>query len=115
VAQYAAESEEIALYIAIEALAETLADKETLRLVRGILREEERMRSFLEKEIPRLSRALGKAARESTPRGISPSARRASRGRAAPRKTVAARRTPVARKRQAATKTLAGSAAVQDT
>jgi ferritin-like metal-binding protein YciE len=108
--QYAAESEEIAIYMAIEALAETLEDKETLRVVRAIRREEERMRSFLEKEIPRLSRALGKAARSPAPRGASPSTRRAGPGKAALSKTAAARRrAPVVRKRQTAQKTLASA------
>jgi len=59
--EYASESEEIATYIAIETLAEALSDKETERLARGIRREEERMRSFLEKEIPRLTKAVRKA------------------------------------------------------
>jgi ferritin-like metal-binding protein YciE len=59
--EYASESEEIATYIAIEALAQALGDKETERLGRSIRREEERMRSFLEKETPRLTKAVRKA------------------------------------------------------
>lgn len=59
--EYASESEEIATYSAIEALAETLGDSETRRLVRAIRREEERMRSYLEKQIPRLTKAVAKA------------------------------------------------------
>ncbi len=59
--EYASESEEIATYIAIEALAQALGDEETDRLARSIRREEERMRSFLEKEIPRLTKAVRKA------------------------------------------------------
>lgn len=62
--EYASESEEIAAYTAIETLAETLAetlgDKQTQRLARGILRDEERMRTFLEKEISRLTKAVAK-------------------------------------------------------
>jgi ferritin-like metal-binding protein YciE len=56
--EYASEAEEIATYIGIETLAETLGDKETQRLARSIRREEERMRSYLEKEIPRLTKAV---------------------------------------------------------
>lgn len=59
--EYASESEEIASYAAIETLAEVLNDKETQRLARSIGREEMRMRSYLEKEIPRLAKAVAKA------------------------------------------------------
>jgi ferritin-like metal-binding protein YciE len=59
--EYASESEEIATYTAIEALAETLADKDTAKLARTIRREEERMRSYLEKTIPRLTKEMAKA------------------------------------------------------
>jgi ferritin-like metal-binding protein YciE len=59
--EYASESEEIATYSAIETLAETLGDKDTQQLARAIRREEERMRSYLEKQIPRLTKALAKA------------------------------------------------------
>jgi ferritin-like metal-binding protein YciE len=66
--EYASEAEEIATYIAIETLAEALGDKETQRLARSIRREEERMRSFLEKEIPRLTKAVRKAEIPPAPR-----------------------------------------------
>jgi ferritin-like metal-binding protein YciE len=59
--EYASESEEIATYTAIETLAETLADKDTAKLARTIRREEERMRSYLEKTIPRLTKEMAKA------------------------------------------------------
>jgi ferritin-like metal-binding protein YciE len=59
--EYASESEEIATYVAIEALAEALGDGETQRLARAIRRDEERMRSYLEKQIPRLTKAMAKA------------------------------------------------------
>ncbi|HEY4997450.1 MAG TPA: DUF892 family protein [Solirubrobacteraceae bacterium] len=59
--EYASEAEEIATYTAIEALAEALGAKEIQRLARSIRRDEERMRSFLEKEIPRLTKAVVKA------------------------------------------------------
>jgi ferritin-like metal-binding protein YciE len=66
--EYASEAEEIATYIAIEALAQALGDKQTERLGRSIRREEERMRSFLEKEIPRLTKAVRKAEIPPAPR-----------------------------------------------
>jgi ferritin-like metal-binding protein YciE len=59
--EYASESEEIATYSALETLASTLGDKITQQLARAIRREEERMRSYLEKEIPRFTRAVATA------------------------------------------------------
>jgi ferritin-like metal-binding protein YciE len=62
--EYHNEFEEIATYAGIEALAETVGDKETAKLAKGIRREEERMASFLEKQIPQLAKAV---AREEIP------------------------------------------------
>ena len=59
--EYASEAEEISTYLAIETLAETVGDKDTATLARTIRREEERMRSYLEKTIPRLTNAVAKA------------------------------------------------------
>jgi ferritin-like metal-binding protein YciE len=59
--EYVGESEEIVTYAAIETLADTLGDSDTRQLARTIRRDEERMRSFLEKEIPRLTKAMAKA------------------------------------------------------
>ena len=59
--EYASEAEEIATYAAIETLAGILGDKETQLLARRIGREEERMKSFLEKEIVRQTKAVAKA------------------------------------------------------
>jgi ferritin-like metal-binding protein YciE len=56
--EYASEAEEIALYTAIEALADALADDETVKLARRIRREEERMGTYLEKLIPSLMKAV---------------------------------------------------------
>ena len=56
--EYASEAEEIATYTAIISVAESLGDRETVKLAREIRREEERMRGFLEKEIPRLATAV---------------------------------------------------------
>jgi rubrerythrin len=56
--QYWNEHEEIATYTAIETLAEDLGDKETAKVARSIRREEERMASFLERQIPTLTKAV---------------------------------------------------------
>jgi len=76
--EYASESEEIATYAAIDTLAETLGDKETQRLARAIRREEERMRAFLEGEIPRLTKAVAKAEIPAAQRRTSTGAKRTS-------------------------------------
>ncbi|MEA2363938.1 MAG: hypothetical protein QOD71_3083 [Thermoleophilaceae bacterium] len=62
--EYSNEFEEIAQYTAIETLADTVGDKDTAKLARGIRREEERMAKFLESQIPQLTKAV---AREEIP------------------------------------------------
>jgi len=62
--EYWNEFEEIATYTAIETLAETVGDKETAKLAKGIRREEERMAKFLEGQIPQLTKSV---AREEIP------------------------------------------------
>jgi len=109
--EYAEEAQEIATYTAIEALADTVGDRETARLARGIRRQEERMASFLEKLIPTLTKAVaqdeipasqrdgGRRRRRTRGRRTASSSRRrttSSRGRAttsARRRTSRARRT----------------------
>jgi ferritin-like metal-binding protein YciE len=76
--EYADEAEEIATYAAIETLAGVLGDKETQRLARTIGREEERMRSFLEKEIVRQTKAVAKAEIPASQRRSAPRTRKAS-------------------------------------
>ena len=58
--EYFSEHEEIATYTAIETLATELNDKETAKAARSILRDEERMAKFLEKQIPILTRQMVK-------------------------------------------------------
>jgi ferritin-like metal-binding protein YciE len=58
--EYHNEAEEIATYSGIEALADAVNDKETVKLARGIRREEERMAKFLEKQITQLAKAVAK-------------------------------------------------------
>ena len=62
--EYHNEFEEIGFYAGIEALAESVGDKETAKLAKSIRREEERMAKFLEKQIPQLAKAV---AREEIP------------------------------------------------
>lgn len=76
--EYTSESEEIATYSGIERLAEALGDKDTRKLAREILREEERMRSYLEKQIPRLIRAVVKAEIPASQRARSAGTRKAA-------------------------------------
>jgi ferritin-like metal-binding protein YciE len=84
--EFKEEHEEIAMYAAIQQLAESLGDKETAKLARSIRREEERMAAFLEKQIPLLTKEVVKAeipaaerrARSSSPRRRSKSSRSSS-------------------------------------
>jgi ferritin-like metal-binding protein YciE len=59
--EYSDEHEEIAQYTAIEVLATEVGDEETAKLAREIRREEERMASFLERQIPIMTRAVARA------------------------------------------------------
>jgi len=78
--EYADEAEEIATYTAIEALAESVGDKDTAKLAREIRREEQRMGRFLEGQIPQLTRAVAQAE-------IPASERRTTRRRSSRRRT----------------------------
>jgi ferritin-like metal-binding protein YciE len=60
ITEHSEEGEEIARYTAIEALADAVGDTETARLARGIRREEERMASFLARQIPQLTKAMAR-------------------------------------------------------
>jgi ferritin-like metal-binding protein YciE len=62
--EFSEEHQEIAQYQAIETLAETVGDRDTAKLARGIRREEERMAKFLAGQIPTLTKAV---AREEIP------------------------------------------------
>jgi len=56
--EYSEEHMEIATYTAIEALAESVNDKETAKLARSIRRDEERMARYLENLIPTLTKSV---------------------------------------------------------
>jgi ferritin-like metal-binding protein YciE len=53
--EYAEEANEIATYMVIDSLATQVGDKETAKLARGILRDEERMQKFLGELLPELT------------------------------------------------------------
>jgi ferritin-like metal-binding protein YciE len=76
--EFSDEAEEIANYTAIETLAESVGDKETAKMARGIRRQEERMSSFLERLIPQLTRAVAQAEIPAKERNGSTSRRRTS-------------------------------------
>ena len=90
------EAEEIATYRSIETLAESVGDKETAKLARAIIREEERMSKFLERLIPQLTKAVVTDEIPASERRRNGSARRkpASRSKAATRTTSKAKRAP---------------------
>jgi rubrerythrin len=56
--EYQEEAEEIAQYTAIETLAEVVGDRETARVAKAVRRQEERMRDYLAKLIPQLTKAV---------------------------------------------------------
>ena len=88
--EYQDEAEEIATYTAIETLAESVGDKETAQLAKGIRREEERMAKFLEKQIPMLTKAV---AQDEIPSELrSSSRRRRSSARSSSSRSASARK-----------------------
>jgi ferritin-like metal-binding protein YciE len=56
--EYADEAQEIATYMVIDSLASTVGDKQTAKLARDILRDEERMQKFLADLLPELTAAV---------------------------------------------------------
>jgi ferritin-like metal-binding protein YciE len=82
--EYHNEFAEIGFYTGIESFADSVGDKDTAKLARGIRREEERMAKFLERQIEQHAKAV---AREEVPAAErnggrrSSSRRRSSNGR----------------------------------
>ncbi|HEY4809975.1 MAG TPA: DUF892 family protein [Solirubrobacteraceae bacterium] len=93
--EYADEHEEIATYIAIETLAETLGDTATAKLARAIRREEQSMASFLERQIPVLTKAVVQA---EIPPAQRPKATTKARPKRAAANKAKAKRTPPAKR-----------------
>jgi ferritin-like metal-binding protein YciE len=107
--EYSDEAEEIATYSAIEALASSVGDSATVKLAREIRREEERMLSFLGKEIPRFTREVAKAEIPASLRSGA-SAKRGSAKRGAKRAPARTSATKAAGTKAKSTKTKAKAA-----
>jgi ferritin-like metal-binding protein YciE len=73
--EYHNEFAEIGFYTGIESFADSVGDKDTAKLARGIRREEERMAKFLERQIEQLAKAV---AREEVPAAERNGGRRSS-------------------------------------
>jgi ferritin-like metal-binding protein YciE len=85
------EAEEIAHYTVIEAVADKLGDKETVKLAKQIRREEERMQAFLGRQLATLAGAVVREevpARERKPAGSRSTRRRASSSRSTSSRTT---------------------------
>jgi ferritin-like metal-binding protein YciE len=93
--EFSDEAEEIANYTAIETLAESVGDKPTARLARGIRRQEERMAGFLERLIPQLTKAV---AQEEIPAAERRGNRRTTKRTSSSRRTTTSRRTTSSRR-----------------
>ena len=110
--EYSEEHEEIATYTAIETLATELGDKETAKVARQIRREEERMASFLEKQIPLLTKAVIKAEIPSSDRTSSVASANGSRRSSSSRSTAkksAAKKKSSGSKRSTTSRSRSGS------
>jgi ferritin-like metal-binding protein YciE len=90
--EYFNEHEEIATYLAIEALAEKVGDAETAKLARSIRRDEERMAKFLEGQIKTLSKAVALDEIPSNQRKSQTSGRRGSTTTSTKRRSPAKKR-----------------------
>ena len=101
--EYANEAEEIATYKAIEALANAVKDKETAKVARTIRRDEEKMFSFLERQIDTLTKMVVKdeipaaerngASKPARKRSTSATAKKRSTSATAKKKTSSVART----------------------
>jgi ferritin-like metal-binding protein YciE len=80
------EFEEIGNYIAIEQLADSLGDKDTVKLAKQFRREEERMANFLQKLIPQLTKQV--VTEEIPAKDRKPAAANGSASRSAARRTT---------------------------
>jgi ferritin-like metal-binding protein YciE len=80
--EFSEEHHEIAMYTAIEALAETVNDPETAKLAKEHRRQEERMAAFLQRLIPQLTKDVARAEIPAAERRTRSTRRRGSRSRA---------------------------------
>jgi ferritin-like metal-binding protein YciE len=106
------EAEEIAHYQVIEAVAEQLGDKDTVKLAKEHRRQEERMQAFIEKQIPVIVKEVIKAEvpkedrPQTTTRRRSSSSSSSSRSRS---KTAASRSTSSSRSSNSRSRSSSGS------
>jgi ferritin-like metal-binding protein YciE len=92
------EYEEIGNYVAIEALAEAVGDRETAKLAREYRRQEERMANFLVKLLPQLGKAVATEEIPAAERRSTNGRRRGTtRSRSARSRTTSSRRTTARR------------------
>jgi ferritin-like metal-binding protein YciE len=98
--EYHNEFAEIGFYAGIESLAETVGDKETAKLARGIKREEERMAKFLEGQIPQLTKAVAREEIPAAERRTNGSSRRRTSASAGRRTNGGTRRRTAASRRK---------------
>jgi len=99
------EAEEIAHYDTIEAFADKLGDKETAKLAKDHRRQEERMQTFLNKQIKTLVGAVISSeipAKERKPAGAAPARRRSSSSRSTSRRKSSSASRSTSAKRAAA-------------
>src|SRR3954469_2291001 len=101
------EAEEIAHYIAIEAVADRLGDKETAKLAKQHRRDEERMQAFLGRQLTTLA---GAVIREEVPAG-----QRKPAGARSTRRRSTASRSSSARSASSSTRKAGGSPARRKT
>jgi ferritin-like metal-binding protein YciE len=82
------ENEEIGNYLAIEALAESVGDKDTAKLAREYRRQEEQMAKFLQGQITRLAKAVARSEIPAAERRTSTTRKRSTTRKASTRKTA---------------------------
>jgi ferritin-like metal-binding protein YciE len=100
------EFEEIANYLAIEELANSLYDKDTAKLAKEFRRQEERMASFLQKLIPQLAKQV---VRDEVPAKERRPAAATAAGTTSRPRTTASRSGAASRSRTTASKPATGS------
>ena len=102
--QYREEADEIAIYKTIQAFAEKVGDKDTAKLAKSILREEERMAKYVEGQIKQLSGSVVQAVVPRDQRGGTTRRRRKS---SSSRKSSSASRSKSSSSRSKASEQLA--------
>jgi ferritin-like metal-binding protein YciE len=92
------EHDEIANYLAIEALADALGDRDTAKLAREFRKQEERMAKFLEKTISQLTKDVVREEVPASQRNGGTRRKSTSRAKPAAKRSTTATRSAAARK-----------------